>query len=235
MAKNSWFQFKQFRIEQARAPMKVGTDGVLLGAWTNTEGANHILDVGTGTGLVALMLAQRSTACIDTVELHKAAADDARENFANSPWNDRLTLYCDDFRLFQEYCNSRYDLIVSNPPFFVNSLKSADPDLAIARHTDTLSFEELIHGSKRLLKENGRLAVIIPSASFDEFRESARLSGFYLHKLVSVIPKTGKPTKRVLLEFSLLPGYPETSELVIHKNLHGYTDEFIELTRDFYL
>jgi tRNA1Val (adenine37-N6)-methyltransferase len=235
MAKNCWFQFKQFRIEQARAPMKVGTDGVLLGAWANTEGVNHILDVGTGTGLVALMLAQRSAARIDAVELHEAAAADARDNFANSPWKDRLTLYCDDFRLFQEHCNSCYDLIVSNPPFFVNSLKSADPDLAIARHTDTLSFEELIKGSKCLLKTNGRLAVIIPSDSLDEFRECARMTGFYLHKLVRVIPKIGKPAKRVLLEFSLLPGYPQTSELVIHQNLHDYTDEFIELTRSFYL
>jgi tRNA1Val (adenine37-N6)-methyltransferase len=235
MAKNSWFQFKQFRIEQTRAPMKVGTDGVLLGAWANTDGASDILDVGTGTGLVALMLAQRSTARVDAVELHKGAAADALDNFVNSQWCDRLTIYCDDFRTFQEHCNSRYDLIVSNPPFFVNSLKSADPNLAIARHTDTLSFEELITGSKNLLKADGRLAVIIPSDSFDEFRESARLAGFYLHKLIRVIPKQGKPAKRALLEFSLLPGYPEISELVVHKNLHDYTDEFIELTRDFYL
>lgn len=215
--------------------MRVGTDGVLLGAWTNVEGAERILDIGAGTGLIALMLAQRSMAMIDAVELHADAAADAADNFRRSPWSDRLRLIHDDFRAFSHSSPSKYDLVVSNPPFFVNSLKSANPDLAIARHTDTLGFAELIGGARRLLNPDGRLAVIIPFDSLEEFRETARLEGFYLRQLVRVIPKAGKQPKRVLLEFSLLPGYPEISELIIHHSLTDYTPEYSALTRDFYL
>ena len=232
---NNWFQFKQFRIEQGRSALKVGTDGVLLGAWCKVEGAAKILDVGTGTGLIALMMAQLSTAAISAIEIDEGSCGDALMNFRNSPWQERLRLFADDFNAFQDTHSEKYDLVVSNPPFFIKSMRSADAASSVARHDVSLSFQQLIAGSKRLLNEYGRLAVILPVEALDDFRETARLEGFYLARRTSVIPKLGKPPKRVLLEFSLAAVYPEMDELVILQDLHKYSARFEELTKDFYL
>ncbi len=164
MARNNWFEFKQFRIEQQKAAMKVGTDGVLLGAWTPIVDAQRILDVGTGTGLIALMLAQRSNARIDAVEIDKLASEEAEFNFAQSPWNDRLNVFNTNFQVFVNLPFVPYDLIVSNPPFFINSLKTKCAALSVARHDEMLSFDQLITGAKRLLSNTGRFCVIIPFA-----------------------------------------------------------------------
>ncbi len=232
---NNWFQFKQFRIEQGRSALKVGTDGVLLGAWCKIEGAAKILDVGTGTGLIALMMAQVSAAAISAIEIDEASCGDALLNFRNSPWHERLSLFAGDFNAFQDTHSEKFDLVVSNPPFFIKSMRSADMASSVARHDVSLSFQQLIAGSKRLLNENGRLAVILPVESLDDFRETARLEGFYLGRRTSVIPKLGKPPKRALLEFSLAAVYPEIGELVILQDLHHYSARFEALTKDFYL
>ena len=232
---NPWFQFKQFRIEQEKSALKVGTDGVLLGAWCSVHGATRILDVGTGTGLIALMLAQRSEAEISAIEINEDACKDALNNFQKSPWADRLKLISADFNHF---CNDRsayYDLIVSNPPYFKKSLISADSAASVARHDVSLSFLQLIGGSKRLLTEKGRLAVILPVKAFDDFRETARLTGFYLYRKTLVIPKIGKAPKRVLLEFSVSAVYPIFDELVILLERDKYSDGYAELTKEFYL
>jgi len=253
---NTWFQFKQFRIEQPNSALKVGTDGVLLGAWCMVQrawrrghgaegiaqregsrglGIKRILDVGTGTGLIALMLAQRSSAQITAIEINEDACKDARLNFDRSPWKERLSLLCMDFNTYQEVHTAKFDLVVSNPPFFEKSLRPDDPATSTARHDVALSFEKLITGAKKLLNENGKLAVILPAGALDNFRETARLAGFYLSRKTTVLPKTGKPPKRVLLEFSVAPCYPETDELVILEENHNYSGKFIELTRAFYL
>jgi tRNA1Val (adenine37-N6)-methyltransferase len=232
---NNWFQFKQFRIEQENSALKVGTDGVLLGAWCDPAGAGSILDVGTGTGLIALMLAQRSDAQITAIEIDQEACKDALQNFRNSPWSGRLSLYAGDFNVFRETHPFQLDLIVSNPPFFKKSLKPADRASSVARHDVSLSFLEIIRGSKRLLKDSGRLAVILPYEALDDFRETARMEGFYLSRKTNVIPKTGKPPKRVLLEFSAAPAYPEISDLIILCDQDNYSESFIELTKEFYL
>jgi tRNA1Val (adenine37-N6)-methyltransferase len=232
---NNWFQFKHFRIEQEKSALKVGTDGVLLGAWCIVNGAKHILDVGTGTGVIALMLAQRSAAQIHAIEINKEACEDATENFRNSPWDERLALFPADFNDFCKLDSNQYDLIASNPPFFKQSFKSAVSASSMARHDVSLTFLQLISGAKKLLNKTGRLAVIIPVEAFDSFRETARLCGFYLSRKTVVIPKAGKSPKRVLLEFSVAAVYPTTNELVILVSDNKYSDAFRELTKEFYL
>ena len=260
---NNWFQFKHFRIEQERSALKVGTDGVLLGAWCMVPGAEsmghsadsmghgawgmehgawgmeqeafHILDIGTGTGLIALMLTQRSDAIVHAVEINQEACLDAQINFQNSPWKERLKLYPGDFGIFCLSCADRYDLVVSNPPFFKGSLKPANVASSLARHDVSLSFTQLIAGARKILKPTGRLAVIIPMEAFDDFRETARLNGFYLSRKTVVIPKKGKTPKRVLLEFSVFSVYPVTDELVILEGDNIYSAEFKVLTKEFYL
>jgi len=235
MGRNKWFEFKQFRIEQSKAAMKVGTDGVILGAWTSVDNASRILDVGTGTGLIGLMLAQRSNAAIDAVEIDEDAYYEAKFNFEQSSWKDRLRIFHSDFNIFSKEHEQSYDLIVCNPPFFMDSLKTSDPQLAVARHNGSMTFDQLIRGSVKLLKDTGRLSVIIPSESFDEFRETARLGGFYLHQQCKVISKPGKPAVRVLLEFSLFKGYTESSEILIKDDQGQFTHQFKKLTCSFYL
>ena len=235
MGRNNWFEFKQFRIEQNRAAMKVGTDGVLLGAWAPVEDALRILDVGTGTGLIALMLAQRSEAVIDAVEIDELACTEAKINFEQSAWNDRLKVFVTDFSLFANVPNELYDLIISNPPFFINSLKTSNAALAVARHNELLTFSQLISGARKLLSGEGRLCIIIPSESRVEFKESARLAGFYLKHQTLIIPKSGRVPKRVLMEFAVLPCYPIENELTVLDESGLYTDSYKELTAPFYL
>ena len=232
---NSWFQFKQFRIEQQRTALKVGTDGVLLGAWCDVSGCSTILDVGCGSGLIALMLAQRSGGSITAVEIDPESGLDASFNFESSPWRDRLKLHLVDFKEFQQPGPGLFDLVVSNPPFFQQSLKSADQATAIARHDCALTYRQLIIHSKRVLNVSGRLAVILPADSFWDFREEARLSGFYLRRKTEVIPKAGKAIKRVLAEFSQVAGFTATDELVILTETGDYSTSFQALTREFYL
>ncbi len=234
MGRNNWFEFKQFRIVQQRAAMKVGTDGVLLGAWTLLNDAARVLDIGSGTGLIALMLAQRSEAIIDAVEIDEPASEETLSNFQQSPWSTRLTVYNTGFREYILNKSGLYDLIVSNPPYFVNSLKTQNAALSVARHNDQLSFDELITGAGKLLCVSGRLCVIIPGDSLVEFREIARLADLYLYHQTLVIPKAGKSPKRVLLEFGKNPCYPFYDDLTILDEFGRYTKKFMELTEPFY-
>lgn len=234
MGRNNWFEFKQFRIEQHKSAMKVGTDGVLLGAWAPVNEDRRILDIGTGTGLIALMLAQRSDAIIDAVEIDEQASEEARFNFEQSPWSDRLKVYNSDFQVFANLPCEPYDLIISNPPFFINSLKTKDEALSVARHNDLLSFDQLIIGAGKLLSNTGRLCIIIPFTSSVDFRESARLAGFYLRQQTQVIPKLGRSPKRILLEFTIEPGYPAENELVILDENGNSTEAYKTLTSPYY-
>jgi tRNA1Val (adenine37-N6)-methyltransferase len=234
MGRNNWFEFKQFRVEQQKAAMKVGTDGVLLGAWAPIDNASRILDIGTGTGLIALMLAQRSNAWIDAVEIDEMACEEAKFNFEQSAWSHRLHICQSDFLLFADVLCESYDLIVCNPPFFINSLKTKNVALTVARHNDRLSFNQLISGAQKLLSETGRLCVIIPFTSCVEFRETARLAGFCLRRQTNIIPKSGRVPKRVLLEFTIQPGYPAEDELTVLDENGFYTEDYKTLTASFY-
>jgi tRNA1Val (adenine37-N6)-methyltransferase len=234
----SKFQFKQFAIEQDRCAMKIGTDGVLLGAWTPiTNNPFSILDIGAGTGIIALMLAQRSNAQqIDALEIDEAAYEQATDNFENSPWNDRLFCFHAGLDEFIEEPEEEYDLIVSNPPFYAEEYKTENESRDLARFQDAMPFEQLLEAAALLLSENGIFAVIIPCKEEENFMALANEFELYPLKITRV---KGTPTtaiKRSLLAFSRnkttdLP----IDELVIETARHVYTAEYIALTTDFYL
>jgi tRNA1Val (adenine37-N6)-methyltransferase len=234
----SKFQFKQFAIEQDRCAMKIGTDGVLLGAWAPIQKhPNSILDIGTGTGIIALMLAQRSSAeQIDALEIDEEAYEQATDNFENSHWNDRLFCFHAGLDEFVEEPEDEYDLIVSNPPFYTDDFKSATEQRDLARFADAMPFEDLIEAADLLLSENGIFSVIIPFKEEENFLALAKDYELFPLKITRV---KGTPTteiKRSLLAFSRneTPNFP-INELIIETARHLYTPEYIELTKDFYL
>lgn len=231
-----FFQFKQFTIHQDRCAMKVGTDGVLLGAWVNCAAAKNILDIGTGTGLIALMLAQRCGAQIDAVEYDTDAAQQAAENVAASSFADRINVHAVPFQEFEPADNKRYDLIVSNPPFFNNSLKPPKENRSNARHGDTLNFSEILHGSKKLLAENGRLTVVLPLKEAEDFMDIAEEVGYFLVEQCHVLPHPEAKAKRMLLTLARIKVTCKKTQLQIETNVrHQYSLEFKALTADFYL
>ncbi|ERT04175.1 mycolic acid cyclopropane synthetase family protein [Lyngbya aestuarii BL J] len=232
---NPYFQFKQFTLFQDRCAMKVGTDGVLLGAWTDIKNTQTILDIGTGTGLVALMLAQRSTAQIDTVEIDKNSSIQAKENITQSPWKERIKIYHSSVQDYTKYCSKRYNLIVSNPPFFENAYKALKASRTVARHTDLLSPVDLLNVSQQLLDREGRLTVIYPTEAANRFLTLAEKSGFFCTQKLLVKPTPNRPTKRILMEFSQSQNNQPENTLTIETERHLYTPEFIDLVKDFYL
>ena len=228
------FQFKHFSIKQDSSAMKVGTDGVLLGAWSTTK-ENTILDIGTGTGLIAIMLAQRSgNVIIDAVELEREAYKEATENIANCNWSDKITSHnC----AIQDYpTEKKYDSIVSNPPFFIDSTKAPKYDRNSARHTDELSFRDLIDSVIKLLKPDGIFSLILPIVEAEQFIDLAKQKQLLLNRKCIVKPNPTKPAKRVLMEFSFYSDTIIKEELIIETDTrHQYTKEYISLTKDFYL
>ena len=229
----SGFRFKQFAVEQDDVAMKVDTDGVLLGAWAACDGAKRILDIGTGTGLIALMLAQRNAeAEIRAVEIDETATRRARSNFDMSPWAERLDVECCAVQEFNP--NEKFDLIISNPPYFVDSLLPPDAKRSTARHTHDLSFEELDKAACRLLADDGRFALILPTAEFEKYLTITQLS---LVRRCDVYPKVGTDVKRVMAEFTKFETTSPTLETItIEQGKRGdYTDEYRTLTKDFYL
>ncbi|MGB6035179.1 MAG: methyltransferase [Cryomorphaceae bacterium] len=228
------FRFKQFTVEQERCPMKVGTDGVLLGAWAGRGSPKQILDIGTGTGLIALMLAQRfPEAMITAIEPNKDALSDASFNFEKSPFAERLNLQKTNLQEFET--EIRFDLIVSNPPFFANSLVSENQGRTEARHTHSLSPDDLAKATT-LLAENGKTAVIYPTETYGAFKTAMSKIGFCEEKRMVVKPTAAKPSHRILGEFGKNNEPTEPTELVIEKyGRHQYSEEYIELTHDFYL
>jgi len=216
--------------------MKVGTDSVLLGAWTNVGQAENILDIGTGTGLVAIMMAQRSDADIHAIELQKNAFQQARENIYNCPWSDRIQIQYVSFQEYASCADRSFDLIVSNPPYFIDSLSPTREDRYQARHNSTLSQEDLILGSLKILKSDGRLSVILPYREGHSFIDLAGRNGLYCSRKTYVKPNPNKNPKRLLLEFSFQQIKPEEKHLTIEKGeRHNFTREYRSLTRDFYL
>lgn len=232
------FQFQQFSLTQENSAMKVGTDGVLLGAWTpGGEMTTKVLDVGTGTGLVALMLAQRfRSAAIHALEVDLPSCEDARLNFEASPWKDRLTLFDDSFQSFAGSTFHNYDLIVCNPPYFSGSIKNSCRRKAAARHNHLLPQDELLDGCSKILRQNGRFSIILPFSDYEFFRVLAARKGWYEFRRLKVRPTPHKPLKRVVsLWGKELPGSSLSEELVIELTRHQYSVAFQELTGDFYL
>ncbi|MCS6974928.1 MAG: methyltransferase [Cyclobacteriaceae bacterium] len=229
------FYFKQFSIRQRHSAMKAGTDGVLLGTWVNLKHVNSILDVGTGTGLIALMLAQRTDGKvkIDALEIEEGALADAQENFEASPWKEKLHLHAQSIRDFHP--SYHYDLIVSNPPYFIKALKSPNQKRNTARHSENHFHDELIRFASGHLTTSGRLAVILPPETGTLFRKGAVASGLFPSRFTAFKSRKEKPVSRWLMEFSRQIEPEVKSELILYEDGLNWTDDYRKLVSDFYL
>jgi tRNA1Val (adenine37-N6)-methyltransferase len=231
------FAFKQFIIKQDKCAMKVGTDAVLLGAWVIPNGSKQILDIGTGTGVVALMLAQKTQATIDAIDIDEDAFSQAKQNVNESKFISQISVIHTSLQNYSKSTNKTYDLIVTNPPYFEQSLKSTDEQRSFARHADVLPFEELIDGVIKLLNVKGKFCLILPTLEAEKFRIMAQKKGLFLSKLLRVKSKINKDSdKRHLMQFEFTP--TEFSEQTIAIELderHHYTDDYKELTKDYYV
>lgn len=234
MAREKIFRFKHFAVLNDRTAMKVGTDGVLLGAWCPVDGARRVLDVGTGCGVIALMVAQRnSEAVIDAIDIDRDAVDEAMVNFNRSPWSNRLTASNRDFNTMN--AADRYDLIVSNPPFFTNGVLPTGDARTIARHSHALTYRQLIEGASQMLTHDGSLAFITPADAESDIIEAASFASMPIKRLTRVLSVEGGNPKRILwlLTSKCIP-YCEDNITIAHKD-GSFTQEYIQLTGSFYI
>ena len=228
----SVFKFKEFSIVQSKSAMKVGTDGVLLGSWINCLNAKKILDIGAGTGLISLMLAQRNNECnITAVEIDKETSEEANININNSKWRDRISIINININNF--ITSDKFDFIVSNPPYFPANFSKNKR--AIARHTNLLSFQDLIRTTVKLLSSKGIFAVILPKIAEAIFCKTANANKLFLIRICQVKGQKSSDIKRVLLEFSFEKSSLDSDSLVIEESRHIYTNKYIDLCQDFYL
>ncbi len=230
------FEFKQFKINQDKCAMKVGTDAVLLGSWVDASDAKSILDIGTGTGIIALMMAQKSQAKIDALDIDENAFLQAKENIYACKWKDRLAVHHISFQEYASVVSEKYDLIVSNPPYFIDSSKANAESRTAARHTDSLSFEELLNGVILLLTKKGKFCVILPYKEAELFRDMAKAKKLHIQKILRVKTRADKTEKRLLMQFEFNPTtFSESSILIEEDERHSYSDAYKELTKEFYL
>lgn len=233
---NPYFEFKQFTVYHDQCAMKVGTDGVLLGVWTKVDSASTALDIGTGTSLISLMLAQRNgNINIDAIDIDHDAIKQATENVNSSPFNSQIHCYNLSLQDFAKLKSREYDLIVSNPPFFNQSLKSPKQNRTLARHTDSLFIEELIELSSSLLKDKGRLSLIYPHESKDLILSITRTNNLFPSRITEILPTPTSSPKRILIELSREEHPIETKLLIVELERHKYSPDFIELVKDYYL
>ncbi|MCE6963403.1 tRNA1(Val) (adenine(37)-N6)-methyltransferase [Enterobacter sp. MW07] len=231
------FTFKQFFIAHDRCAMKVGTDGILLGAWAPVAGAKRILDIGTGSGLLALMLAQRTeqSTTVDAVELDPDAAEQASENQAESPWASRITIHCADVLSWAPEQTARYDLIVSNPPYYEPGVECATPQREQARYTGSLSHSALLACAAALISEEGFFCVVLPESTGSHFINMATEMGWYLRLRTDIADTEGRLPHRVLLALSPKEGECFSDRMVIRGSDQRYSEDYTALTHPFYL
>ncbi len=228
------FRFKRFNVQHQRSSMKVGTDAVLLGAWCEIEGAQRVLDVGTGCGVIALMAAQRSAdATILAIDIDPASVSEAQENFDASPWAVRLQACRQDFNNLTD--EDGFDLIVTNPPYFNEDVLPPDAVRSAARHTHALSFEHLMQGTARLLTPTGSIALITPAEARDAVTSAATFAGLHLSRLTTVYSSEGKQPKRLLWQWSKQRCTIQRDILILHQKGGAFTSQYAELCKDFYL
>ena len=231
------FQFKQFTVQQDKSAMKIGTDAVLLGAWCPIENnPKTILDIGAGTGILSLMLAQRTGASqIDAIEIEENAFEECVANFETSPWSDRLFCFHAGLDEFIEEPEEEYDLIISNPPFYTEDYKPENKQRDLARFEDALPFEELVEAADLLLSEKGIFAVIVPYKEQENFITICNDFDLFPFKITNVKGTSTSETKRSLMAFYRIKTELQIDELIIETSRHNYTSDYIELTKDFYL
>ncbi len=229
------FRFQQFSVAQRRSAMKVCTDASLFGAMMPLRGGEHVLDIGTGTGLLALMAAQLGAATVSAVELDDAACAEAAENFSASPWASCLQAISSDIQGYAATVQDGFDLVISNPPFFVQHSKAADENRKVARHTDTLSFSELITAVDLVLSDDGLFYVMIPCHAISGFEDRARQSGLYLQRLTEYRANADRPAKVAALTFGRMAGRREQQTLTIYSSPRIYTRESADYLAPFLL
>ena len=229
------FQFKHFLVDDQMCAMKVGTDGVLIGAWADVEGAKHILDMGTGSGLIALMVAQRNEeAHIEAIDIDEGAVLQASKNIEASPWRERIVVAHSDANSYTS--SQRFDHIVSNPPFFTTTLLSPDERRAMARHCSTLTYDDIVTAAERMLMPGGRLSLILPTSEAAQFRRVA-FERLWLSRETTVLTRKGDQPKRTMMEFVLCeePLMPRVDTLEIYDVNGTYSDKYRQLTKEYYL
>lgn len=229
------FHFKHFSISDHSSAMKIGTDAVLLGAWIDGRGSRRILDIGTGTGIIALMLAQRYNAQIEALEIDQSAAEEANRNVAMSSWPEKINVIHESFQQFIMNKPAPYDLILSNPPYFSRSLKPDDPSRSMARHNEQLTLQELLFGTRKILQPTGKAAFIFPADQLTSWLTEAAINSLYANRLCEVFPIEGKPAKRILAEFSPVEHPCKKEKLYIRKSNGEYHGGYKLLTLDYYL
>jgi tRNA1Val (adenine37-N6)-methyltransferase len=232
--KQDTFRFKQFSIQHDRCAHKVGTDGVLLGAWADVSEASRILDVGTGSGVVALMMAQRSSpdAHIDAIDISFDDCEQAIENVAASPWPEKVNV---QHIALQHFESDAYDLIVSNPPFFIDSAKPPNEERTRARHTESLAPEELLYHARRMLNTEGKLCLILPVTEAQRFISFASSLQWHCTRLCEFRARVTKPVERILFQLELHMHPTEKESLILYEQGEVMTPDYRNLTRDFYL
>jgi len=233
---NNYLKFKQFTIYQDKTAMKVGVDSVLLGAWTVVDSSNSILDIGTGTGLLGLMLAQKSKAKITAIEIDESAFKQAVENVADSKWNMKIKVLNISLQDFCKDNNSKFDLIISNPPYFINSLKSIQKQRSIARHDGSLNLDDLFSGVKKLLSLKGKFSLIYPYEQKEQLLKMSENYNLYPIKILIVRGNENKKPNRVIVEFTYNKTEIEIKEINIRNSLtNTYSDKYKEITKNYYL
>lgn len=234
---NKPFQFKQFSVNQDQCAMKIGTDGVLLGTWTSIENNPFsVLDIGAGTGILSLIVSQRSHAeVIEAIEIDDQAYEQCVDNFEQSPWNDRLFCYHASLEEFAEEIDDTYDLIICNPPFYSETYKTENSQRDLARFQDAMPFEHLLESVVSLLSENGLFSVVIPFSEEQNFIVLASRVALFPKRITRVKGNPSSDIKRSLIEFSFSKIDVLTSELIIENSRHNYTEDYINLTKGFYL
>ena len=221
-------------IRQDKCAMKVGTDGVLLGAWADLTAACRLLDIGTGTGLIAIMAAQRNPDLqIDAVEIDPVACEQAKANVQDSPWKERIRLFQGRVQDFKP--TDLYDIITCNPPFFINSTKNPGLSRTLARHCETLSHEDILNVAEELLSPEGKLCVILPIPEAEHFITLAQSRKWFVNKSTTIHPTPNKPPKRKLLEISKKQENTENKTIILEIERHVYHETYAQLTKDFYL
>ncbi len=237
MAEVKPFRFKKFIVHQDKVSMKVGTDGVLVGAWVDIKNKSTALDIGTGSGVIALILAQRigADAKIHAIDLDAVAIDQAEHNFILSPWSSQMHIHHDSIQHFAKATHLKFDLIISNPPFFTGGMLSEHNDRNDVRHTIKLPHGDLLLAVDKLLHPSGSLAIILPYLQGLRFIEIAALYRLFPGRITEVKTKSDKPIERLLIEFYRVEVTTITDELIIQNDILEYTDNYKMLTKDFYL
>jgi len=230
------FYFKQFHLKDDRSTMKVGTDAVLLGIAADVTKAKTVLEVGTGSGVISLILAQRSDAIIEAIDIDEDSITQARENVDESPWKDRIRLIHTSLQDHLKHSRTRYDLIASNPPYFSRSFKSGKAKRNLSRHDDSLTFDDLLKASGKLLTDRGQLWVILPTLEGSQFRNKALVAGFHLLQILQVIPKAGKDANRAIMGFSREKADKiKENTIILRDENNEFSTDYMAFAHDFYI